>query len=178
LFSCASITSSTKDIKYMPVHFKPLARTDFSLVGNLEVQSTITGKIKGGKKVLDKLYSSNYHKGLITKTEATEIMYFAPKEGEAITGSLYENEIFNSVIYNPGGPSRMGFFASLKAKFANSQALMADPGIDFAYFAMVEKYPDIDYFVNVRFDRKLVSTGKSFTETIIVKADGVVLKTN
>jgi hypothetical protein len=43
---------------------------------------------------------------------------------------------------------------------------------------MVAKYPNIDYFVNVRFDRKFVSKGKSFTEVITVKADGIVLNTD
>ncbi len=177
--SCTSLSTSTKDIKYMGIRFKPLTRTDFTLVGNLEITSVVTGKFKGGKKQLDAEFSSNYKKGLITKSETTEIMYFAPANGETITGSLYDNDIFNS-IYTPAGAGRkLSFLERLKAKYNSANAsLLSDPGVDFAYYAMVEKYPNIDYFINVRFDRKLELKGKKYTETITVKADGLVLKTN
>ncbi len=178
--SCSPKILNTKDIRYMTLRFEPLTRKDFTLVGNLEATSTITGKIKGSKKTLDSEFSSAYKKGLITTTEATEIMYFAPNKNEVITGSLYENEIFNS-IYIPGGglKSKLGFLAKLMAKFkALKSAAIQDPATDFAYYTLVEKYPDVDYFINVRFERKLTITGKKFTEIVTVKADGVKLRTN
>ena len=177
--SCTSLTQSTKDIKYMSIRFKPLSRTDYTLVGNLEVKDSIKGKMTGNKKVLDPIYAGNYKKGLITKSETTEIMYSAPAAGEAITGALYDNDIFNS-IYTPVGPGRkLSFMEKLKAKYGPKTPVnLSDPAVDFAYYAMVAKYPNIDYFINVRFDRKVTMKGKKYTEVITVKADGLVLKTN
>lgn len=180
LASCSS-QLYTKDIKYMPIKFQPLSRADFTLVGNLNVESTITGTLKGSKKVLDKEYSQNYKKGLISKKEATEVMYYAPKEGEIITGSLYEDQVFNSIFTPSFGAMQKngGLLANFLEKFGlKAPEIVSDPGVDFAYFEMVSKYPEIDYFVNVRFDRSVEMTGKTFKETIVVKADGIVLKTN
>lgn len=180
LASCSSQVS-TKDIKYMSINFKPLSRTDFTIVGNLTVQSTITGQVKQGKKILDKQYSANYKTGLISKKEASEVMYYAPKEGEIITGALYEDQVFNSIFTPSAGPAQLqkGLLVSLLEKFGLSQpTAVSDPGVDFAYYEMVAKYPEVDYFVNVRFDRDVMMKGKTFTEKITVKADGVVLKTN
>ena len=174
--SCTSLSQSTKDIKYMSIRFKPLSRADFTLVGNLEVKDSVKGKMAGSKKVLDPVYSGNYKKGLITKSETTEIMYSAPAAGEAITGSLYDNDIFNS-IYTPAGAGRkLSFMEKLKAK--SGVVIVSDPAIDFAYYAMVAKYPNIDYFINVRFDRKVTLKGKKYSEVVTVKADGLILKTN
>lgn len=171
--SCKSVSVDTKDIKHMPIRFKPLSRNDFTLVGNLESSSTITGKGSGQGKILDKAYTSNFKKGMIVTRDAHEVMYFAPGPNEAITGSMYENSLFNSV-YGPAGVKVAGgLFAGLIKK-----ATPGDPAMDFAYFEMVKKYPEIDYFVNVRFDRKTVITGSRFTETIIVKADGIKLRTD
>lgn len=182
--SCASKYVSSKDIKYMQLRFEPLERTDYTLVGNLSVESVVSGKLAGDAKVLDKQFTANQKKGLITKSEATEVLYFAPAKGEAITGSLYENSIFNSV-YSPkvNGVTRTGLSAILyklqKMLFGTTAAnnvVRTDPAMDFAYYEMVKKYPEIDYFINVRFDREIKVKGKNFTETIIVKADGIVLR--
>lgn len=180
LASCSS-QLYTKDIKYMPIKFQPLSRTDFTLVGNLSVESSITGTLKGNKKVLDKEFSQNYKTGLISKKEATEVMYYAPKEGEIITGSLYEDQVFNSIFTPSFGAMKTngGLLATFLEKFGlKAPTIVSDPGVDFAYFEMVSKYPEVDYFVNVRFDRSVQMTGKTFTEKILVKADGIVLKTN
>ena len=178
LTSCSSLTESTKDIKYMSIKFKPLTRKDFTLVGNLDCSTTISGTKKGTKKVLDPQFSSNYKQGRITKSETSEILYFAPGVGESMSGSsLYENDIFNN-IYTPsvGGGRKLSFMDRLRAKYQAAASVMGDPGMDFAYYAMVEKYPNIDYFINVRFDRKITTTGKKYTEVITVKADGVILR--
>lgn len=182
--SCGVTMKSTKDIKYMAIHFKPLTRKDLTFVGDLTVTSTVTGKMTKGGKTLDKTYTAAYKKGLISKSEATEILYFSPGAGEAITGSLYENEVFNSV-YTPAviGVKKQGIIGRFFSKFfgaakKSSGAAKADAAVDFAYYAMVEKYPDIDYFINVRFDRKIIAKGKAFSEAVTVYADGIKLKTD
>lgn len=181
LSSCAPETTLQKDIKYMGIHFKPLTRSDLSLVGNLQAEITITGTGAGPKKALDKSFASNLKKGLINKTEGTEILYFAPGPGEAMTGSLYENEIFNSVFSSANqAKGKVGIFAKLFPGLHQliKKPVSSDVGMEFAYYALVAKYPDVDYFINVRFDRKTTYKGKSFSETVIVKADGVKLKTD
>ena len=169
LASCSKkSTTYTKDVKHMPIRFKPLSRNDLSLVGNLQTEVTITGtKSKKGIKP-GKSFTDHYKKGMITKTEGTEIMYFAPANGESITGSLYENEVFNTV-YSPAVTGK-----KVKGKKSGS----SDPAMDFAYYALVEKYPDVDYFINVRFDREITSKGKKYSEKVIVKADGLKLRTD
>jgi len=165
LASCSKkVLTSSKDIKYMPVRFKPLARTDMTLVGNLEAEVKIGAND-----------ATNYKQGLITKTEATETMYFAPSNGESVTGSLYDNEVFNTV-YTPNVPTATGKKMTKKQR---RKAAETGAAVDRAYYALIEKYPDIDYFINVRFDRVVTQTGKKkYTETILVKADGLQLRTD
>ncbi len=170
--SCGSVTVDKKDIKYMPIRFKPLTRNDFTLVGNLENTVVITGK--AGKP--DKQYISNERQGLLTSRDANEVMYFAPGPNEAVTGSLYENYLFNSV-YGPGQTylaQRHGIFKALLGFKKNLAP--KDYGMNLAYYELTKKYPDIDYFINVRFDRKMTVTGAKFSETIIIKADGIKLR--
>lgn len=177
IVSCATSTN-TKEIKYMNLRFEPLKRNDFTLVGNLEVQSVITGKLTGQKKVLDKNLQNNQKQGLISKAEATEILYFTPEQGEAITGSLYDNEVFNLVYTNKLDASSNGLAKIFQQLFKNfKQAVSTDPAVNFAYYELINKYPNIDYFINVHFDRELIVKGKKFTEKIIVKADGLVINT-
>ncbi len=187
--SCAPNSTLQKDIKYMPIRFKPLSRADIVLVGNLQAEITITGSIGKYGKTLSKDFASNLKEGRINKAEGTEILYFSPGAGESMTGSLYENEVFNNV-YGSVNLATQGvapkktlfamFFPGLNASIEARKKLAAtvDPGMNFGYYAMVEKYPDIDYFINVRFERKTVLKGSGFTETVIVKADGVKLKTD
>ena len=186
LTSCGSVTTLQKDIKRMDIRFAPLTRADVTLVGNLEADFTISGQAVQGQKVLDKNFSANLKTGKINSSEATEILYFAPKAGEAITGSLYENEMFSSVFASRslgfavagGSAAAQSGLALLFAQLAGKKAYAGDPGMDFAYYALIEKYPDVDYFINVRFDRQTIVTGKTYTEKVTVKADGVQLKAN
>jgi hypothetical protein len=166
--SCAKkVATATRDIKYMPIHFKPLARTDVTLVGNLEAEVAVGSNVP-----------TNYKKGLITKSEATEIMYFAPGNGESITGSLYDNEVFNTVS-TPKVPIIVGRKHRKASKKALRKAAEQDAAVDNAYYALIEKYPNIDYFINVRFDRVVTENGKNkYSEKIVVKADGLQLRTD
>jgi len=176
--SCKPKSTLQKDIKYMSVRFKPLSRGEVTLVGNLETQITVTGKMSKQGKLLDKSFMANYKKGLYRPT-STEFMYFAPGPNEVISGSLYDNDIFNSIYGTAGINTRKGLFGGLLGFLSRAKPVVSDPGLDFAYFALIEKYPDVDYFINVRFDRKcIVTTAGKFTETVIVKSDGIKLKTD
>jgi hypothetical protein len=178
--SCKPTSTLQKDIKYMRLHFKPLSQNDYTLVGNLQAESTTAGTITAKGKALAKEYTANYKKGLMSRTEVTEMMFFAPSEGQVITGSLYDNDIFNTV-FGSASIAQPAAHISLLAKLMGAKAqpkTLSDYGMEFAYFAMIEKYPDVDYFINVRFDRKTIVTGKTYTETIVIKADGIKLKTD
>jgi hypothetical protein len=190
LASCSAVSTDLKDIKLMQIKFKPLTRADFTLVGNLSAEATLTSGKGGGAmapklsngKPLAKTFRNNMKEGKVTSYESTEMLYFAPGQGEVITGSLYENDIFN-LIYTPKvtiAPKK-GFFELLKKIFGvkpKTQAIRADLGMQFAYYALNEKYPEVDYFINVRFDRKITTKGSNTTETVIVKADGLKLRTD
>ncbi len=194
LASCGATSTLQKDIKPMQIRFKPLTRNDITLVGNLEASSTVAYKMKGVKKILEKPYRNDLKEGLINKSEAIEVLYFAPGNGEVVTGSLYDNELFNSVYgsQNMAG-SNMPKSCGIGAACLNSipgyaiikkiiedlkGGAMTDPGMSFGYYALVEKYPDVDYFINVRFERKTVVSGGIITETVTVKSDGIKLKTD
>jgi hypothetical protein len=181
LVSCKPSSSLQKDIKHMDIRFKPLSRTDLTLVGNLQAETTISGKMKQGAKLLDKSFASNLKVGYY-RSAKTEMMYFAPAANEVITGSLYENEIFNSIYASSGVAAKPSFLKSLLNKLGGFTSKLkpapVDHALNFAYFGLIEKYPDVDYFINVRFDRKYVQTGKRWTETVVVKADGIKLKTD
>jgi hypothetical protein len=177
LASCKPQSKLERDIRHMAIRFKPLTRNDITLVGNLSAEVTVSGK---GTK-LDKSFSRNQKIGR-NSIERTDILYFAPNPGEVITGSLYDGDIFEFARTSTGtGPYRRSLFEILFPGLAQSirNAQPARP-IDFAFFALIEKYPDVDYFINVRFDKKriLSGTGAKFTETVIVRADGVKLKTD
>lgn len=171
--SSCGVTVDRKDIKHMPIRFKPLERNEFTLVGNLENSVTITGK----NGVPDKAFTKNEKQGLLTSRDANEVMYFSRGANEAITGSLYENVLFNNV-FGPGTTylQRNPIFGAL-ALFKKNVA-PKDYGMNLAYYELTKKYPDVDYFINVRFDRKLTVKGKSFSELIVVKADGIKLITD
>ncbi|MEI6021070.1 MAG: hypothetical protein WCR21_08065 [Bacteroidota bacterium] len=200
MMSCGSAkTTLQKDIKYMSLHFKPLSRNDFTLVGNLQSETTVGGVFgapnpttKERPKILSGTYAANIKQGRSAKTEVTEIMYFAPSNGEAITGSLYDNDIFNTIYSSasvglgvaakkPGSGGLIAkLLSNLKVKTTTAVIANSDPARDYAFFGLIEKYPDIDYFINVRFDRKTVvgKGGKSWIETVTCKADGIKLKTD
>ncbi len=176
LVSCASVTVDKKDIKYMPIRFKPLTKNDFTLVGNLESKSTMTGK----GTTPDKEFRTNLKEGKVVKNDAHEVIYFTPGPNEVVTGSLYENELFNFVGGPTGVKGRITLLQSLKRLILGSAANFQpkDFPLILAYYDLVKKYPDVDYFINVRFDRKKTMSGAKWTEVIVAKADGIKLKTD
>jgi hypothetical protein len=179
LDSC-SVSRNVKDINYMNLRFSPLQREDFTLIGNLEASTTISGIVdRNGSKKLDKQFTDNIKEGLISKSEAQEILYFTPKEGQSITGSLYENQIFNTISASssPLKLKKGGFMSGFLGIFKKSTNL-TDPALSYAYYEMVNKYPEVDYFINVRFERSATTNGTKFSETVIVKSDGISLRTD
>jgi hypothetical protein len=180
LMNACSVSKNIKDINYMELRFAPLQREDFTLIGNLEANTTISGIVdRQGNRKLDKQYTDNIKEGLISKSEAQEILYFTPKEGQAITGSLYENQIFNTIA-SSSSPLKLkkgGLFSNFLGMFRKSTNL-SDPALAFAYYEMVNKYPEVDYFINVRFERSATTDGTRFTESVIVKSDGIKLRTD
>lgn len=198
LVSCRSYVENRKDIRNMTIRFKPLSKNDYVLVGNLQAEATIAGKVMGTAIVLGEGYANNKKTGLVTNQNSyVEIQYFTPASGEIMTGSLSDSDIQEVVASESSfraslrkqreanarsGHSTIGdLFRAIKAMFRGPQKgadANTDDAVNFAYFAMVEKYPDIDYFINVRFERKSVKKRKDITETIIVKADGIKLKTD
>ena len=164
-FTSCKVTTNTKDISYMEIKFRPLERKDMTLVGNLSAESVTTGVASKGGKKLDSKYIKNAKQGLITSKSAKEIMYFAPKEGTSITGNLYENVLFNSVSGSAAPTLMPRFFSNFLAKFKQASQ-QSDPGMSLAYYKLIEKYPKVDYFINVRFERETTLKGSKFTETI------------
>ena len=178
--SCKLHSVETKDIKHLDIRFKPLSREDFTLVGNLKAEATITGKLKRltNDRIyikLDKQFEENYKQGKVTNYEKTEVLYFTPGKGEVITGDLYENSLFN-LVYAPS--NNVGKLSGWLGRFKKFSKPVSDPGMDFAYYALIAKYPDVDFFINVRFDRKTAKQGKFYAETVTVKADGIKLRTD
>jgi hypothetical protein len=173
LLSCKPQSALQRDIRYMDIRFKPLGRNDITLVGNLQAEITVSGK----GAAMDKSFVNNAKVGLFYK-ESTNIMYFAPGAGEAITGSLYETNVFESASATSSIAKKRRSLFSKRSETKQAAKAGASRPVDFGYYALVEKYPDVDYFINVRFDRKHILSGNNWTETIIIKADGVKLKTD
>lgn len=177
LVSCKPNSDLQRDATYMEVRFKPLTRNDITLVGNLSAEVTISGK----GSLMDKSFANNLKVGK-NYVEKTDILYFSPGQGEAISGALYNSSV---LAYSSTGTKASAKKQSLFEMFfprlaAAKKAAAPLRPVDFAFYALIEKYPDVDYFINVRFDKKhiLSGTGSKWTETVIVKADGVKLKTD
>jgi hypothetical protein len=177
LVSCKPVSDLQRDASYMQIRFKPLTRSDVTLVGNLSTEVTITGK----GSALDKSFQSNLKVGR-NYIERTDILYFSPGQGEVITGSLFDGSVFEFAKTNTSeSRKKQSLFEMFFPKLAAAKKAAAPlRPVDFAFYALIEKYPDVDYFINVRFDKKHILSGTSskWTETVIVKADGVKLKTD
>jgi hypothetical protein len=158
----------------MPIYFEPLGKGDYSIVRNLESETEITGKVKYYGKIIDKKFRKDYKKG-IRKAYITPII-----ANDAVTSSVYSNErIHTTNLPSFSLPLGSNDIKSNKPSSANLFShVKTDPAIDFAFYDMVEKYPDIDYFTDVRFDRKFVKKGKRYSETVKVRANGINLRTD
>ena len=156
------------------------------MIGNLQAEVRLSGpySAKGGVVVkgLDPAYAANLKNGQVVSSAYTEVLYFAPGPGESMTGSLYESDIFNNAFANMNIQNPMQVNKKKSLFDAMQKKIMGMAAVDwssrFAYYALTEKYPDVDYFINVRFDRKLVVKGKKYTETVTCYSDGLKLKTD
>lgn len=145
-FTSCKVTTTTKNIKYLPVEFEGLARNQYTILSDLTAEATIT-KSRGK---LDRQYAKNY------------------KRGEC-----------NDLVTVSIGQRQPTFFEKLFSKNKGMRSMIIrDNAAEFAIYALIEKYPDIDYFVNLRYDRVVEKRGGSTKETLKIKADGIELKTD
>ena len=161
---------------HKPIYFAPLERDDFEVVGGLTAEATVD--LKGA--ALSPAQAKNYKDGNLTSfTALTSSRSFAVSN-KYITTFRYDgvNDLVQGPMYL--GEQNPGFFGKLKKIFngLNPNALIKDYAMDFALFALMEKYPDMDYFTNVQIERYKTMSGKKTTETLKIKAHGIELKTD
>lgn len=154
-FQSCTVNMTQKEIRVMPIHFNQLDRTDYTIVGNLKAEATVTKDKKGNLKGDA---AKNYKMGDFNDLISKEI--FIPATQEAPKSPLAK------------------FFEALKLIAKPMAGIKRDAAADFAMYALFEKYPDIDYFTNVRFERRKVISGAGIVETIYVTATGIELKTD
>src|SRR5438477_6320057 len=113
LLICSSckLNEEKKQVRYMGITFKPLSRNDFTLINNLSSEATVTGK--GAK--LDKVYRNARKQGIEYKRNRYQTIYFSPPPGEVYTGTLFDDDLINSI--NQGmGSQRLSPAAKLRAR--------------------------------------------------------------
>ena len=113
---------------------------------------------------------------VVGNCEATGVV-IKNKKGQLVGGYSKVgkiNDINMSKDLGVSGTVRQTFWESL---FNKPQIMVRDAGAEAALYALLEKYPDIDYFMNVRYERTLVASGSTITETVKAKALGIELKT-
>jgi hypothetical protein len=143
-----SVSSHTKEIKTMDIEFNDLTRSDIIVIGKLQAEATITGKGSPSRYTLDKQYATNRKIG---------------KMNDLVTQFVVERQ-----------PS---FFEALMGQ-KRAFTIVTDYGMEFALNALMEKYPDIDYFTNIKTERIATKTGSVVSETVKISADGIELKTD
>lgn len=134
--------------------------------------------------VFDTLARTDYVTTKKLSAEAT-LTFKKGQLGESDAKNYKQGDFYKVVPVSSTPTSFLGrFFAKLNAKRA---ALAArDPGFDFALYALHQKYPDVDYFMDVRVFKKgttkrFVFSKKGFKEgpeTVTIYATGVDLKTD
>lgn len=143
-----SVSTHTKEIKTMNIEFDELKRSDIIVVGNLEAEATITGKGSPQRYALDSKLKANRKIG---------------KMNDLITQWVVERK-----------PSFMEALRGQKKGFT----IITDYGMEFALNALMEKYPDIDYFTNIKTERIITKTSGIVSDRVIIKADGIEIKTD
>mgnify|MGYP007064295212 CR=1 FL=1 len=154
LFTSCTINKTEKEVRVMPIHFQQLDRADYTMVGNLKAEATVVKDKKGNLKGdAAKNYKMSDYNDLISR----EIFVPVTQEKKSALSQVFE---MIQLILKP--------MAGIKR----------DAGADFALYALFEKYPDIDYFTNVRLERRKVIAGATITETVIITATGIELRTD
>lgn len=160
-FSSCKVTQNYKDIRVMEFEYDSLEKgKDFQIISSLAATATI--QKKAGK--LLPAYSKNYKQGY------TNNLMWSP--GQMVVLNKANN------FYAAYAKSKNPIYLYMAKKM---ERMLYDDGTYFALYALFEKYPDIDYFTNVIFDRVIEKKGffiKKTTETINVKAKGIELVTD
>lgn len=178
LFSLQSCTTNEHVLNkyHKPIYFAPLDRDDIEIVGGLTAEATVN--IVGGK-ALDSKQAANYKDGnLKSYTAITSVPTFSISK-KYVTTFRYDgiNDLTGApTIDEESNPS---IFTRIIYFFKGvTPTVVKDYAMDFALYALMDKYPDVDYFTNVQIERYKVTKGKKTEETLKIKAHGVNLKTD
>ena len=162
---------------HKPIHFAPLERDDFEIVGGLTAEATVD--LKGA--ALDPKLAKNYKDGNLTSWSAiTSNSSFAVTK-KFITTFRYDgvNDLVQNPLYGTQVAQQSAFKKLLNIfKGLSADQLIRDYAMDFALYALMEMYPEIDYFTNVQIERYKTMKGKKTSETLKIKAHGIELKTD
>ncbi len=157
LSSCMT-QQNFKDIRVLEFAYDSLERgKDFQIIGNLTATSTIT-KLKGA---LSPVYAKNFKQGY------TNNLMWSP--GQLVVLNKANN------FYAAYARTKNPIYLYMAKKM---ERMLYDAGTYFALYALFEKYPDIDYFTDITFDREIKQVGKLTSETINIKAKGIELVTD
>ncbi len=149
LSSC--VTYSSKEINYKEISFSKLQKPDFSVTENLTAEVEVKFDSKGNPIGKD---ANTYNIGKINDLVPDDFNNYVSYKQPSVLESILS-------IFTGGSTS-----GSRNA----TGILGGSPGNDFALYALATKYPDIDYFVNIR-----IETKGSLT---IVNARGIELRTD
>jgi hypothetical protein len=154
--SCSTVTS--KNLTNLEMKFAPLPAIPS---GDYEAEATLSFK---RNMVKDKAFLKNYRQASL----ASKV--------QKITIDLNQNTLFGKI--------RVWFYKNGSIK--SGLKLASDPTYDLALYNLAEKYPNIDYWTNIRVERKVsgrkrIINGsyiKTGDETVIIKATGVEIMTD
>jgi len=163
---------------HKPIYFAPLERDDIKIVSGLTAEASVV--VVSGGKVLESEYSKDYKNGNLKGLTSVQNISQYVIAKKYITTFRYDGTM--DLVARPSATeiASAGFWTKFKNIFAGvkTTSLVKDYAMDFALYALMEKYPDIDYFTNVQIERIKVITGKKATETLKIKAHGIELKTD
>lgn len=162
---------------HKPIYFAPLDRSDIEIVGGLTAEATVN--LVGGS-ALDPSQAANYKDGdLKSYTAITNPSIFTISK-KYVTTFRYDG--VNDLVGRPAVPQEAQTSLLTKIRYlikgVSTTAVVKDYAMDFALYALMEKYPDMDYFTNVTIERYKVTKGKKTEETLKIKAHGINLKTD
>ncbi|MCX7985667.1 MAG: hypothetical protein N2662_01835 [Bacteroidales bacterium] len=166
-FVLVSCTTSKYEIvrNSLPIVFEDLSRNDYTIVHSLTADVTLTGRIKSNKKVYDTKILKNdktYYENKYIYSDIFEFEHYLYNES-SVNLPLYYVDSINLLFFT------IRLSSTLQKITKNHHVLVA----------LSEKYPNIDYFTNVRFESNIeVKGNKKFTEYVKVIADGIELRTD
>lgn len=166
--SCSSSLHQTQ-IRYMPVVFDSLHYgRDFTIDRDLNVSATIE---KNSRNVPRARYIRNYRQGVY---EGAIVPSLTGDGGEVVDLQPQRNFVQRLFV---------SFWRSLTFPFrifsrGDRKDVSSDPGLDLALYELFKKYPNYDYFANLRIERETLDRSGNITEIIKLKAYGLRLFTD